>query len=161
MKVKNNEIVTFYGISWNDGWEFGNPNLILSPIVEFTYDAGSIEAAVDELCMELSLNEVESEVTDAENWRGWDIKEFTEFVINYFENKQYKIPQYFINYFEDFSESKDEYGIESDEQIWDIINLHISKFEVKFTKSEDSDEDEYYFDYEEIANEIIWIENEK
>ena len=23
MRIKHNDIITFYGISWNDGWEFG------------------------------------------------------------------------------------------------------------------------------------------
>lgn len=157
MKIQNNDIITFYGISWNDGWEFGNPNLILSPIVEFTYDAGSIEAAIDELCLDLSINEVESEITETENWRGWNIEEFTKFVINYFKGKPYKIPQYFIDCYNYYLEDKEDIGIESDEECWNIIDLHISKFVVKFTTNPDANEDEYYFDYEKISNEIKWI----
>ena len=162
MKIKNNDIITFYGISWNDGWEFGNPNLILSPIVEFTYDAGSIEAAIDELCLELSINEVESEVTDTENWRGWEIKEFTDFVVNYFENKPYKIPQYFIDYYNNWIEDKEDYGIDSDEECWNIIGLHISKFVIKFTLNnpEEENEDFFEYNYEIIDSKIEYIENE-
>ena len=158
MKIKDNDIITFYGISWNDGWDFGNPNIILSPILRFTEDAGSIEAAVDELCLDMCTDEVYSDSIDLEEWRGWNIEEITKFVTNYFQNKPYKIPKYFINYYNSYIEDKENIGIESNEECWNIIDLHISKFEVRFTINPDADEDEYYFDYEEISNEIKWID---
>lgn len=160
MKIQNNDIITFYGISWNDGWEFGSPNLILSPIVQFTYDSGSIEAAIDELCFDLCVNEVGSEINDTEDWRGWNIEEFTEFVINYFENKPYRIPQYFIDYYNWIKDTED-YGIDSDEECWNIIELHISKFVVKFTVDnlEEEDEDFFGYDYEIIDSKIEYIKH--
>jgi hypothetical protein len=158
MEIKHGDIVTFYGISWNDGWDFGNPNIIISPILRFTEDAGSIESAVDELCIDMCTDEIYSDSINTEDWRDWNIKEFTDFVINYFNGNSYKIPKDFIEYYNSYLKDKEDLGIESDKECWDIIDLHVSKFVVKFTKNEDADEDEYYFDYEEISNEIKWID---
>lgn len=163
MEVKNNEIITFYAIEWNDGWEFGSPCIVLNPLVKYYYDGESIEDAIDDLCLDLSTDSVESEREDNEEWRGYNIPEFRKFVQNrindvQIDNKEYEVPEYFRDYFEalkeDFEEDEeDEEDKFDDEDISAIINLTIGKIQVKFIYNEEND----WYNYETVYKKIISI----
>lgn len=120
LKVKDGDVIDFYGITWNDGWEFGAPGIILSPIIQIGYN--SLEETFEELLIDLCTQEIFSEEPE-EDWRGWNIDLFKDFAISVFGEETKEVPGY-------FKEIKE-----------DLIVLNAS---VKFTYVEEED----WYDFE-------------
>lgn len=140
MKVKNNDIITFYGISWNDGWEFDAPSIITSPGYFYSESYAGLDGLIEELCIDLSVSDEiysEDESIDSESaWRGWKVEQFDKFIKDSFDEKKTEIPDY-------FKEFKKEIG--------DVL---IMKQTVQFIWNEY----EEYFDCVDLEKIEKWIE---
>lgn len=80
-----NEILTFKGVAFNDGWEFDAPVIVYNPVQRYDCTGGvslyAIEAVVEDICIDLCvfphIKERFSESTLEEfDWRRWSVKGF-------------------------------------------------------------------------------------
>lgn len=95
IKIKDKDIITFYGITWNDGWEFDAPSIITSPGY-FYSDTDGLDGFIEELCINLSCDEeIEDEEGNIEEWRGWQVEQFDKFIKDSFDEIPTTIPDYF------------------------------------------------------------------
>ena len=137
INIEDGSIITFYGITWNDGWEFDAPSIITSPGYFYSDSYGGLDELVEETCITLSVDgfiESDEEVFESE-WRGWKAEQFDKFIKDSFENKKTKLPDY-------FKELRKE-----------IEEVLIMKTTVKFVWNEK----EEYFDTEDLHYEEKWI----
>ena len=73
--VKDGDVFTFDVLEWEEGYEFGRPCLMLSPVIRENSDLSAeslIESVlIDAVCdEELDYNNE----TDQIEWRGWNLK---------------------------------------------------------------------------------------
>lgn len=129
IKIKDKDIITFYGINWDDGWEFDSPSVITSPGY-FYSDTDDLDSLIEELCITLSCDEEIDDEGGIEEWRGWEVEQFDKFIKDSFDG----IPTILPDYFKEF---KKEIG-----HVW------IIKKSVKFVWNED----EEYYDCVDIFN---------
>lgn len=67
-------IIEFKGCTFNDGWEFGQPAILYSPVCRYGDD--SVYRLVEDVCIDFcAFGEARRDFTDSDNqefqWRGW------------------------------------------------------------------------------------------
>lgn len=75
LSVKSGDILTFNVIEWfHEGYEFGRPCLMLSPVIREDSDSNP-ESMIEDVCIDLSLGYKISKNNqqDQINWRGWNL----------------------------------------------------------------------------------------
>lgn len=82
--VKDGDIVTFDVLEWReDGWEFGSPCVMLSPVIRYDTDKDS-ESLIESVCLDICSESAvggavkirlsgDSDLREFE-WRGWNLK---------------------------------------------------------------------------------------
>ena len=97
INIEDGSIVTFYGITWNNGWDFDAPSIITSPGLFYSDNYEGLDGLIEELCIDLSVDfyiDSEEELIEDE-WRGWNVSQFDKFIKDKFENKQTPTLDYF------------------------------------------------------------------
>lgn len=76
MKANNNDIIEFLAISWNEGWEFDYPTVLLEPIIRYSPNGDPCDSMIEDTAIDLSLgDELKNEdVSEEFEWRGWSLK---------------------------------------------------------------------------------------
>ena len=93
--ISDEETLTFYGITWNDGWEFDAPSVITSPGYFYSDSYDGLSGLIEYIIENLSIDfEIYSE-NDIEEWRNWKVEQFDEFIKDLFDRKPTIIPDYF------------------------------------------------------------------
>lgn len=72
MEVKPGDEVIIDTLTWLDGWEFGHPSMIISPVIQCHEDGAYHERLVEHLCLGLCCGAVMSDDFEASwGWRGY------------------------------------------------------------------------------------------
>jgi hypothetical protein len=75
LEIKAGDVLTFDVLQWDEGYEFGAPCLILSPVIRENSDSHP-EAMIESVCIdavldgELLLNNEQQQI----EWRQWNLK---------------------------------------------------------------------------------------
>jgi len=75
LEIKAGDVLTFDVLQWDEGYEFGAPCLILSPVIREDSDSHP-EAMVEDVCIDavldgkLLLNNEQQQI----EWRQWNLK---------------------------------------------------------------------------------------
>lgn len=76
MNIKDGDIIEFLAISWDEGWEFDHPTVVLKPIIEYSPNGNSCEEMIEDMAISFCCNEdVEDDefFKDECDWRGWKL----------------------------------------------------------------------------------------
>ncbi len=73
--IKEGDVVTFDVLTWDEGYEFGAPCLMLSPVIRENSDSHA-EAMIEDICIDLVCQDkiVQNNESDQIEWRGWNLK---------------------------------------------------------------------------------------
>lgn len=79
VEFKIGDIVKFKVLEWShEGWEFGSPVVMLSPVIRSSHDAGSADTMIEEEIINIvAVDNGSSEYNNAEDeleFRGWRLK---------------------------------------------------------------------------------------
>lgn len=78
LKAKSGDILTFDCLEWfHEGWEFGHPVILLSPVVWIAHDHNAdvlIEKVAIDLACEFELPKISENDIKEMAWRGWNLK---------------------------------------------------------------------------------------
>lgn len=74
--VKENDIVEFLAISWDEPqWEFDYPTVLLQPVLQYSPNGDHPETMIEDAAIDLSFKELEDEDFSAEEgFYGWKLK---------------------------------------------------------------------------------------
>lgn len=102
IKIKDKDIITFYGITWNDGWEFDAPSIITSPGYFYSESYAGLDGLIEDICITLACldenDELEDESLNSLEWRDWGVEQFDKFIKDSFD----EIPTILPDYFQEF-----------------------------------------------------------
>jgi hypothetical protein len=76
MKVKTGDVVTFRAVSWDAGWEYDCPTVIVAPVRKYSTSVNDAEAFIETICDDLACgDDVKDDDTAKEfRWRQWTWK---------------------------------------------------------------------------------------
>jgi len=104
LSVKSGDILTFNVLEWfHEGYEFGRPCLMLSPVIRENSDA-SAESIIEDVCIDLVVKKDISanNQQDQIDWRGWNLKYLRRVFREVLAGKriaQYKATQQKVEFF--------------------------------------------------------------
>lgn len=76
MQIKNNDIIEFLAISWDEpAWEFDHPTVVLKPFIAYFSDGRSCEQVLEDMAISLCCNVAvaNEDVSHEFDWRGWKL----------------------------------------------------------------------------------------
>jgi len=90
MVVNNNDVIEFVAISWDDGWEFDHPTVVLKPVIQYSPNGDPCESLIEDMAINLSCgDDLENEdISDEFEWRGWSLSRLKKVVKDRIAGKQ-------------------------------------------------------------------------
>ena len=75
--VKEGDILTFDVLTWqHEGYEFGRPCLMLSPVIRENSDSNP-ESLIEDVCLDVACGDGRLAVNNEQqqiDWRGWNLR---------------------------------------------------------------------------------------